>query len=178
LKYIQMSFTYHSVEENEFEVEKGAERYIQSSGRSVGRWTLYTAFPLAIIALSATAVAGFLAGRLYSMPFEKKELYRPMGDWPKHIVERELNYLFTIVTEDKLSFDLVDSIPLTIVANRTYLEKPSPENAKIWEALYPDDHHGVFRWPDQGSQRAGFAGFHQLHCVVSLNLLIQKRVHI
>ncbi|TGO67406.1 hypothetical protein BELL_0894g00020 [Botrytis elliptica] len=58
-----------------------------------------------------------------------------------------------------------EPVAITFKSNRTYLERPSPENDKLWEGLYPKDHHGLFEWPEDKPERSGFAGFHQLHCV-------------
>lgn len=99
---------------------------------------------IVIVAFVATAVAGFTAGRLYPL-----DVSAPSYEIdPKPILE-------------------LDHIKVKFKSNRTYLERPSPANDKLWEALYPKDHHGLFEWPDENPERAGFAGFHQLHCVVS-----------
>ena len=53
-------------------------------------------------------------------------------------------------------------------SNRSYLQHPSKEVDDLWEALYPATGHGTFHDPAVGPEKkVGFAGFHQMHCVVS-----------
>ncbi|KAF4633858.1 hypothetical protein G7Y89_g4254 [Cudoniella acicularis] len=91
----------------------------------------------------ATTTAGFFAGRFYSL---RSPTSRRMHGSPPPIIE-------------------LNPVTVTSKSNRTYLERPSPENDKLWEALYPKGHHCLFEWPNENPKRAGFAGFHQLHCV-------------
>ena len=60
----------------------------------------------------------------------------------------------------------VDRITVKFESNRSFLQHPSYETEGLWKTLYPKDTHGLFEYPDENPERAGFAAFHQLHCVV------------
>jgi hypothetical protein len=84
-----MSFAYHSLDEDDAQVEKG------SRGRSIPkdifpRWGSSISVMLAILTLMATATAGWFAGRLYSATHEIASFHKSESGWPKPIVEREL----------------------------------------------------------------------------------------
>jgi uncharacterized protein involved in cysteine biosynthesis len=84
-----MSFTYHSVHADDVELEKQPESEGSSAYSSLLSWSPYIAVFLALVALTAATVVGFLAGRLYSLTHERVETQRPGAGWPKPVVERK-----------------------------------------------------------------------------------------
>jgi hypothetical protein len=84
-----MSFAYHSVHEDDVEVEKESGSLARSAYTSLLSWSPYIAVGLAIVTLTAAATVGFLAGRLYTLTHERAEAHRPEAGWPKPVVERK-----------------------------------------------------------------------------------------
>ncbi|KAF7934656.1 uncharacterized protein EAE98_002701 [Botrytis deweyae] len=133
-------------EENEFLAQSKSSQY--KGKDKLRQQFLYCICAIIVSAGFLTSAGiGFLAGKVYSM---QKELSHPYNNgYPRPILDLE-------------------PVAITFKSNRTYLERPSPENDKLWEGLYPKDHHGLFEWPEDKPERSGFAGFHQLHCVDAL----------
>lgn len=159
---------YQALNEDEIEGEKSTNRPSRSVSR-LSAWGSSISIIAAIFLLGATATAGWYAGRFYSVTHDGGDFnhVHQEGGWPNPIVECKFTLEGCHCQQVVLMSIVVRRIPLQIIANRTYLQKPSAENDEVWDALYPEDHHGVFRWPDE-KRRAGFAGFHQMHCVVRL----------
>jgi len=84
-----MSFAYHSVDEDDVEVEKQSEGPARFIYTSLLPWSPYIAVVLAILTLMAAIIVGFLAGRLYSLTHEGLQAGRLEAGWPKPVVDRE-----------------------------------------------------------------------------------------
>lgn len=53
--------------------------------------------------------------------------------------------------------------------NKTFSEKPTEQNNEAWDNLFPP-HGGFFHDGTLAPQGASLAVYHQLHCLVSINL--------
>ena len=63
---------------------------------------------------------------------------------------------------------VVRTISEIFKCNRTFSERPTLNNNKAWDALFPEQ-GGFFKHPSLAPTRSAFAVFHQLHCLVILS---------
>jgi len=141
--------SYHALDEEG--LKKDSEYVLNYHQKVTISWRRISSAILVIAAFISTAAAGFLAGRNSSA----------VGELAHENTSYEKNTQLKPVIN--LQYKLV-----TFVSNKTYLERPSPENDNLWKTLYPDGNHGFFSYPKEDPVTSTFAGFHQLHCVDSL----------
>lgn len=71
---------------------------------------------------------------------------------------------------DRWRFLIVDTVTNNFRYSRIFAEIPSNQTDEAWKHLFPP-HGGFFTHPAAPHQRSTLSVFHQLHCLVRLNIV-------